>query len=50
MALEQSDDVVAEDDGLERPAGVREVKLLIPSSVVEAGSCGNSGQSVNGSG
>lgn len=32
VALEQPDDVV------ERPAGVREVKLLVPSSIMEAGS------------
>lgn len=49
-ALEQPEDVVAEDAGLERPAEVREVELLIPSSTVEAGSCSNSGQSVSDSG
>lgn len=49
-ALEQSDAVVAEDAGLERPAGVREVQLLILPSTVEAGSRGNSGHSQSGSG
>lgn len=50
MALEQSDDVVAKADGLNRPAEVREVELLISSSIQEAGGCRNSGQSVSGSG
>lgn len=50
VSLEQPDDAVAEDIGLERPAGVRDVELLIPSSTMEAGSYGNSGQSVSGSG
>lgn len=50
VALEWSDDVVVEYAGLERSAGVTEIKLLILSSIVEAGGCGNSGQSMSGSG
>lgn len=45
-----ADNLVAEDSGLERPAGIREVELLVPSSPREAGSCGKSGQSVSSSG